>query len=171
MEYKKYMRSDIDIKILSNYEFEFAEIEKDFEKFKKMLKDYDIGVWLDKTDKKNAKLTELRVFNDKGEELEWEEIVLNYMNFLNTFMREQIGVCIDKTIPRILDNEMTYLIIQRKNYKDFDENFFIAHEGEVIFPMIKKEYDLNLAVVKLAEWKNRACKNLVKYRYQTKKEN
>ena len=96
-------------------------------------------------------------------------MVLNYLYFLNSFIREQIGVCVDKSIPRIIDNSLTYLIVQRKDYKDYDENFFIANKGEIIFPMINKEYDLNLALIKLAEWKNRAgAENLIKFQ---KKEN
>ncbi|WP_457559990.1 stationary phase survival protein SurE [Caminibacter sp.] len=166
MNYKNFIRSDISIKILSNYPFEMTEVEEDFEKFKMRLKDYDFGVWVDeklRVESEELRVNELKIFNDKREILSWEDIVLNYLNFLNTFMREQIGVCIEKTIPRILDNELTYLIIQRKDYKDFDENFFIAYKGEVIFPMIKKEFDINLALIKLAEWKNRAKKELRKF--------
>ncbi len=167
MDYKKYMRDDIDIKILSNYPFDFADFESDFEKFKKKLTEYDFGVWVDgeKTENVRWKMNELEIFNNKKEKLSWEDVVLNYLNFLNTFMREQIGVSIEKKIPRILDNTLTYLIVQRKNYKDFDNNFFIAFDGEVIFPMINKDFDISLALLKLAEWKNRAGKNLVKYQY------
>ena len=170
MKYKKYIRDDIDIKILSNFELPFAEVERDFEKFKEKLKDYDFGVLADKSKINNGELRidELRIFNNKGIELSYEDVVLNYLNFLNTFLREQVGVCIDKNIPRIIDNELTYLIVQRKDYKDFDENFFIANKGEIIFPMINKEYDLELALIKLAEWKNRAGKNLIQFQ---KKEN
>jgi hypothetical protein len=85
------------------------------------------------------------------------------MKSLNTFMREQIGICIEKEIPRIIDNELTYLIVQRKNYKDFNENFFIAMDYEVIFPMISKEYDFNLALIKLIEWAKRASRELEKF--------
>ena len=88
------------------------------------------------------------------------------MKSLNTFMREQIGVCINKNIPRIIDNELTYLIIQRKDKKDFSDMFFVAIDGEVIFPMISKNFDINLAIIKLVEWKNRAgLKNLIKFQY------
>jgi len=168
MSYKKYLRDDISFKILSNYPFFMADVEDDFNEFKKKLKNYDVGVWVksEKCKVKNEKwkMDEVRIFNSLGEELSWEDVVLNYMKSLNTFMREQIGVCINKSIPRIIDNELTYLIIQRKNYKDFNDNFFIAIDGEVIFPMIKKEFDINLALVKLAEWKNRAeLKNLIKF--------
>jgi len=186
--YKKYLRNDISFKILSNYPFYSADVEKDFEKFKTKLKNYDVGVWvedemriengelrIEKTGSTKSrktfwgaegelKITDLRLFNSLGEELSWEDVVLNYMKALNTFMREQIGVCINKKIPRILDNEFTYLIIQRKDKKDFSDMFFIAVDGEVIFPMISKEFDINLALVKLAEWKNRAgLKNLIKF--------
>ena len=177
MRYKKYLRDDIDIKILSNFNLSFADIEEDFIKFKEKLKNYDFGVWCDegrveseegRVESGEWRIDELKFFNKEGELLDYEDIVLNYLNFLNTFLREQVGVCIDKSIPRIIDNELTYLIVQRKDYKDFDENFFIANKGEVIFPMINKEYDLELALIKLAEWKNRAGKNLVKFQ---KKEN
>ncbi len=164
MDYKKYLRDDIDIKILSNYPFYMADVEEDFEKFKNRLKNYDLGVWVKGDD---FRINRLKIFNSSGEELSWNDVVLNYLKSLNTFLREQIGVCVEKTLPRILDNELTYLILQRKNYKDFNENFFIAVDGEVIFPMIKKEYDVNLALIKLAEWKKRArIKNLVKFQNQ-----
>ena len=170
MKYKKYLRDDIDIKILSNFKLSFADIEEDFEKFREKLKDYDFGVWADewKMERREWRINELRIFNNEGVELSYEDVVLNYLDFLNTFLREQVGVCIDKNIPRVIDNKLTYLIVQRKDYKDFDENFFIANRGEVIFPMINKEYDLELALIKLAEWKNRAGKNLIQFQ---KKEN
>ncbi|NPA10635.1 MAG: stationary phase survival protein SurE [Epsilonproteobacteria bacterium] len=167
--YKNFIRDDIDIKILSNYPFFLADREEDFEKFKKKLSSYDVGVFVksEKLKMKSEKLnfSDLRVFNSLGEELSWDDVVLNYLKSLNSFMREQIGVCVEKTLPRVIDNELTYLIIQRKNYKDFNDNFFIALDGEVIFPMINKEFDINLAVVKLAEWKNRAgIKELIKFK-------
>ncbi len=164
MKYKNYIRDDIDIKILSNFELSFADIERDFEKFKKKLKDYDFGVW----GERDKKINELKIFNNEGIELSYEDVVLNYLDFLNTFLREQVGVCIDKNIPRIIDNELTYLIIQRKDYKDFDENFFIANKGEIIFPMINKEFDLELTLIKLAEWKKRAGKNLIQFQKKEK---
>ena len=167
MDYKKFLRDDISFKILSNYPFFMTDIEEDFDEFKKKLKNYDVGVWVDDKGKmKNEKwrMDEVRIFNSLGEELSWEDVVLNYLKSLNTFMREQIGVCINKSIPRIIDNELTYLILQRKDYKDFSENFFIAIDREVIFPMISKEFDIDLALIKLAEWKNRAkIKNLIKF--------
>ena len=165
--YKKYLRSDISFKILSNYPFYSAHIEEDFEKFKQRLSEYDVGVFVNEQWKmENGKLNDqnIKIFNSMGEELSWEDIVLNYMKSLNTFMREQIGVCINKNIPRTIDNELTYLIIQRKDKKEFSDMFFIAIDGEVIFPMINKEFDINLALIKLAEWKNRAnLKNLIKF--------
>ncbi len=171
MDYSNYLRDDIDIKILSNFSFPFSQKAEDFEEFKKNLKDYDFGVWVEKWKIKNGKwkMDNLRIFNSLGKELSYEDVVLNYLNFLNALMREQIGVCVDKSLPRILDNELTSLIIQRKDYKDFDENFFIAHKGEIIFPMINKKFDLNLALIKLAEWKNRAvAENLVKFQKKEK---
>ena len=167
--YKKYLRPDISFKILSNYPFYSADVEKDFEKFKQKLHGYDVGVFVNgQWTMENGKLNDqnIKIFNSLGEELGWEDVVLNYLKALNTFMREQIGVCINKKIPRILDNELTYLIIQRKDKKDFSDMFFIAIDGEVIFPMINKEFDINLALIKLAEWKNRAgMKNLIKFHY------
>ena len=142
-------------------------VEKVFKsEFIQKLKNYDLGVWSknimliddenseesntdNKKDINNMKFNEIEIYNSKGELLNWEDIVLNYMKSLNTFMREQIGICIEKEIPRVIDNELTYLIVQRKNYKDFNENFFIAMDYEVIFPMISKEYDFNLAIIKL----------------------
>ncbi len=166
MQYSKYIRNDINIKILSNFSFPFAKVIKDFNEFKKNLKNYDFGVWIDKykMESEKCKINEIKIYNALGEELSYEDIILNYLYFLNALLREQIGVCIDKNIPRIIDNELNSLIIQRKDYKDFDENYFIANKGEVIFPMISKKYDLNLALIKLAEWKKRAGeKNLIKF--------
>ncbi len=171
MYYSNYLRNDIDIKILSNFELPFADIEADFKKFKNKLKDYNFGVWCEKWKMENVKckINEIKIYNSLREELSYEDVILNYLYFLNILIREQIGVCIDKNIPRIIDNELNSLIIQRKNYKDFDENYFIAIDGEVIFPVINKKFDLNLALIKLAEWKNRAgVKNLIKFQ---KKEN
>ena len=165
--YEKFLRDDITVKILSNYPFFKADIEENFEKFKSKLKEYDVGIWVDdelKIENGKFKITQLKIFNSLGEELSWEDVVLNYMKSLNSFLREQIGVCIEKKIPKIIDNELTYLIIQRKDKKEFSDMFFIAMDGEVIFPLISKEFDINLAIVKLAEWKNRAkMKNLIKF--------
>jgi hypothetical protein len=165
--YEKFLRDDITVKILSNYSFFKADIEENFEKFKSKLKEYDVGIWVDdelKIENGKFKITQLKIFNSLGEELSWEDVVLNYMKSLNSFLREQIGVCIEKKIPKIIDNELTYLIIQRKDKKEFSDMFFIAMDGEVIFPLISKEFDINLAIVKLAEWKNRAkMKNLIKF--------
>ena len=166
MDYSNYLRDDIDIKILSNFSFPFSKKVKDFNEFKENLKNYDFGVWVEEDIIKNKtyRIDEIKIYNSLGEELSYEDVVLNYLYFLNALMREQIGVCIDKNIPRIIDNELTSLIIQRKDYKDFDENFFIANKGEIIFPMISKNFDLNLALIKLAEWKNRVgVKNLVQF--------
>ena len=156
-----YIRKDIDIKILSNFEMPFAKVEDNFEKFQKNLKKYDLGVW-----SKNIMLNnfnDVDIFNKKGEKLEWSDLVLNYLNSLNGFLREQIGVCIEKDIPRIIDNDLTYLIIQRKQKPDFDENYFIAFDKKVYFPMIKKEFDLIFSIIKLVEWSKRANKNLIKF--------
>lgn len=157
----KYLRDDINIKILSNFEMPFSEIEKHFEKFQKKLKNYDLGVW-----SKNIMLNDfddIEIFNNKGEKLEWADIVLNYMNSLNGFLREQIGVCIEKEIPRIIDNELTYLIIQRKKKIDFDENYFIAFDKKIYFPMISNDFDLKFSIIKLVEWAKRSKKNLIKF--------
>ena len=167
--YEKYLRGDITFKILSNYPFYSADVEEDFEKFKQKLPEYDVGIFVNGQWKmENGKLNDkdIKFYNSLGEELGWEDLVLNYMKALNTFMREQIGICINKNIPRIIDNELTYLIIQRKDKKDFSDMFFVAIDGEVIFPMISKDFDINLAVIKLAEWKKRAgMKNLIKFHY------
>jgi hypothetical protein len=157
----KYLRNDIDIKILSNFEMPFSEIEKDFDKFQQKLPDYDLSVW-----SKNIMLNDFNdidIFNNKGEKLEWADIVLNYMNSLNGFLREQIGVCIEKDIPRIIDNDLPYLIIQRKIKPDFDENYFIAFDKKVYFPMISREFDLKFSIIKLVEWAKRGGKFLIKF--------
>jgi len=160
--YKKFLHPDIQFKILSNYPFYLADIEKDFEKFKRRLKNYDVGIFV--KDEKNINFKNVKVFNALGEELSWEDVVLNYLKSLNTFLREQLGVVIEKNIPRIIDNELTYLIIKRKNIKEFSDIFFIAIDGEVIFPIINKEFDMNLAIIKLVEWQKRAkIKNLIKF--------
>lgn len=160
--YEKFLHPDIQFKILSNYPFYLADIEKDFEKFKRRLKNYDVGIFV--KEEKNINFKNVKVFNALGEELSWEDVVLNYLKSLNTFLREQLGVVIEKNIPRIIDNELTYLIIKRKNIKEFSDIFFIAIDGEVIFPIINKEFDMNLAIIKLVEWQKRAkIKNLIKF--------
>jgi len=157
MDFSKYIRDDINFKILSNFDMPFSEKEEDFLKFQEKLKNYDLGIW-----SKNIMLREdnnfdyIKIYNNKGEIIDWKNIVLNYLDALNGIMREQIGVCIEKNIPRILDNKLVYLIIQRKNRADFDENFFIAFDKKVYFPMISREYNLFLALIKLAELKKRA---------------
>ena len=161
----RYIRDDINIKILSNFELPFSEIEEDFEKFKQKAGNYDLAVW-----RKNIMLNDfndIEIYNKNFEKLEWSDIVLNFMDFFNTIMPEQVGICIEKDIPRILDNELTYLIIQRKNRADFDENFFIAFDKKVYFPMISKEFDLKFAIVKFAELSKRANKNVVKFQKRT----
>jgi len=164
MDFKKYIRDDIDFNILSNFDLSYADVEKDKERFTEKLKNYDLGIW-----SKNIMLNEndtfenIEVYTKKGELLNWKNIVLNYLDALNGIMREQIGVCIEKDIPRILDNKLVYLIIQRKNKVDFDENFFIAFDKKVYFPMISKEYNLFLALIKLAELKKRAGQEIKIY--------
>jgi len=164
MDFEKYIRDDIDFNILSNFDMPYADIEKNKIIFKEKLKNYDLGIW-----SKNIMLNEndtfenIEVYTKRGEMLDWKNIVLNYLDALNGIMREQIGVCIEKNIPRILDNELVYLIIQRKNRADFDENFFIAFDKRVYFPMISKEYNLFLALIKLAELKKRAGQEIKIY--------
>jgi hypothetical protein len=68
-----------------------------------------------------------------------------------------------KDIPRIIDHELTYLIIQRKIKPDFDENYFIAFDRKVYFPMISNEFDLKFSIIKLVEWAKRGKKNLIKF--------
>jgi len=164
MDFKKYIRDDIAFNILSNFDLSYADVEKDKERFTEKLKNYDLGIW-----SKNIMLNEndtfenIEIYTKKGETLDWKNIVLNYLDALNGIMREQIGVCIEKDIPRILDNRLVYLIIQRKNRADFDENFFIAFDKKVYFPMISKEYNLFLALIKLAELKKRAGQEIKIY--------
>jgi len=162
----KYIRDDINIRILSNFDLPFGEIEKDFEKFQEKSKGYDLCVW--RKNENRDDFNGIEIYNNIFEKLEWYDIVLNFMRFLNEIIPEQIGICIEKNIPRILDNELTYLIIQRKNKIDFDENFFIAFDKKIYFPMISKEFDLKFSIVKFAELSKRAGKNVVKFQ---KKEN
>jgi len=164
MDFSKFIRDDINFKILSNFDMPFSEKEDNFEKFKEEIKNYDIGFW-----SKNIMLNEndtfenIEIYTKKGELLNWKNIVLNYLDALNGIMREQIGVCIEKDIPRILDNKLVYLIIQRKSKADFDENFFISFDKRVYFPMISKEYNLFLALIKLVELKKRAGQEIEIY--------
>ena len=152
---RKYIRDDIKINILSNKDFVFSKQVLSYKEFLEKKGEFDISVWINKNNFKDVE------FYYKDKKLSWEEIVLNYLNFLNGFLREQIGVCIDKSIARVIDNSLTYLIIQRKNYKDFDENFFIAVDGEVIFPAIKKEFDIELALIKFVEWMKKSKKEVI----------
>ncbi|EDM24202.1 hypothetical protein [Caminibacter mediatlanticus] len=168
MEYSQYILNN-DIKILSNYPFKMCDVEDDFNEFLKKVINYDFGVWIDDKNK-NLKFTQIKIYNNKRKLLNYEDVVLNFLVFFNEILREQIGVCVDKKIPKIVDNKLTYLIIQRKDYKDFDENYFIANKGEIIFPAISKEYNLELALIKLADLKRRSKKNLIKFHINNKKE-
>jgi len=164
MDFSKYIRDDINFKILSNFDMPFSEKEVDFSKFKDKLKNYDLGIWSkDIMLRDGDNFSKIEIYNNKGEKINWKNIVLNYLDALNSIMREQIGVCIEKNIPRILDNKLVYLIIQRKNRADFDENFFIAFDKKVYFPMISKEYNLFLALIKLVELKKRAGQEIKIY--------
>jgi cytochrome c551/c552 len=81
MDYSKFIRDDINFKILSNVELTYADIEKDKDMFMQKLKNYDLGVWsknimlidenLEKSNadnKKNVnniKFNEIEIYNSK----------------------------------------------------------------------------------------------------------
>ena len=79
------------------------------------------------------------------------EVILLFMYLINQSSREQIGVVIPKDIPTILDNELTYLIIKRKNRPEYSDIYFLVDNKKVIFPFFSKQENRAFNILKLAE--------------------
>ena len=93
----------------------------------------------------------IEVITPKGKKLTFEEIVLVFMYLINASSREQIGVVIPKEIPTILDNELTYLIIKRKNIAEYSDIYFLVDDKKIIFPFFSKEENKVFNILKFAE--------------------
>ncbi|MRJ06884.1 MAG: stationary phase survival protein SurE [Epsilonproteobacteria bacterium] len=150
--YSNYFLPEIEFKILANFPLPRGEMVERWEEFQTRLREkkYSFGVWRGE-ESTPLNFQNLRFFNSHGEEIDYPNLVLNFLYLINRVSREQIGVCIDKTIPRVLDNQLPYLIIQRKNWKDLDQNFFIAVDGEILFPAVTSKFDPIFPILKLAE--------------------
>ena len=127
-----YLRDDIKLNIKSNLELPIPFNEKE---------EYIEINYYDK----------IEVITPKGRKLSFEEVVLLYLYLINSSSREQIGVVIPKNIPTTLDNQLTYLIIKRKDSPEFSEIFFLVHNNQIIFPFFSREENRVFNVLKLAE--------------------
>jgi|GEM_PF-6737801 len=154
MEWERFLMEDIPIKIIANFSLSKGREVDSWEEFCRQLPYTYLGVWSNSPFPVN--FYDLTLFTPEGVPLEWWETVLNYLYFVNRASREQIGVLIEKGIPKVLDNQLSYLIIQRKKRKELDQNFLIAIDGEIIFPSVSKNFHLEFALYKLAELAGRA---------------
>jgi len=128
----KYIRNDLELNIKSNITLPIP-----FEKNKPFIEI-------------NYK-DEIEVFTPKGVKLSFEEIILLFLYLINLSSREQIGVIIPKYIPTILDNELSYLIIKRKNKPEYSDIYFLVYEKKIIFPFFSKTENKVFTILKLAE--------------------
>jgi len=140
---------EIPIKIVANFPLKKGREVENWEEFLRQLPYATFGVWSELPFPTNLK--EVTLYTPEGTPLTYSDVILNYLYLLNRVSREQIGVCIDREIPRILDNRLPYLIIQRKGRPELDQNLFIAVDGEVYFPMVSPKPELEFALYKLAE--------------------
>jgi hypothetical protein len=93
----------------------------------------------------------MEVITPQGKKLTFEEIVLTFMYMINASSREQIGVVIPKEISTVLDNELTYLIIKRKNSVEYSDIYFLVDGEKIIFPFFSKEENKVFNILKFAE--------------------
>ena len=93
----------------------------------------------------------MEVITPQGKKLTFEEIVLTFMYMINASSREQIGVVIPKEISTVLDNELTYLIIKRKNIPEYSDIYFLVDDKKIIFPFFSKEENKVFNILKFAE--------------------
>jgi len=132
MSVLNYIRDDLDLNIKSNLELPIV-----FDKNK----DY-IEINYNDT---------MEVITPKGKKLTFEEIVLVFMYLINASSREQIGVVIPKNISTILDNELTYLIIRRRDIPEYSDIYFLVDGKKIIFPFFSKEENKVFNILKFAE--------------------
>ena len=133
MNILNYIRDDLDLNIKSNLELPISFDEN---------RDY-VEI--------NYNEDEMEVITPKGKKLTFEEIVLVFMYLINASSREQIGVVIPKEIPTALDNELTYLIIKRKNIPEYSDIYFLVDGNKIIFPFFSKEENKIFNILKFAE--------------------
>ena len=133
MDLLNYIRDDLDLNIKSNLELPIPFDEN---------KEYIEINYNDDT---------MEVITSKGKKLTFDEIVLAFMYMINASSREQIGVVIPKEIPTTLDNELTYLIIKRKNTPEYSDIYFLVDDKKIIFPFLSKEENKVFNVLKFAE--------------------
>jgi len=93
----------------------------------------------------------MEVITPKGRKLSFDEIILVFMYLINASSREQIGVVIPKELPTILDNELTYLILKRKNIPEYSDIYFLVDNKKIIFPFFSKEENKAFNILKFAE--------------------
>jgi len=93
----------------------------------------------------------MEVITPKGRRLSFEEIILVFLHLINESSREQIGVVIPKYISTILDNQLTYLIIKRKNSPEYSDIYFLVDGDKIIFPFFSKEENREFNILKFAE--------------------
>jgi len=132
MKVLNYIRDDLDLNIKSNLELPISFDEK---------KEY-LEINYNDT---------IEVITSKGRKLTFEEIVLVFMYLINASSREQIGVVIPKEISTILDNELTYLIIKRKNIPEYSDIYFLVDDKKIIFPFFSKDENKVFNILKFAE--------------------
>ena len=93
----------------------------------------------------------MEVITPKGRKLSFDEIILVFMYLINASSREQIGVVIPKELPTILDNELTYLILKRKNIPEYSDIYFLVDKKKIIFPFFSKKENKAFNILKFAE--------------------
>ena len=133
MEILNYIRDDLELNIKSN-----LELPIEFDKTKPFIEI-------------NYNDDEIEVITPKGEKLSFEKIILIFMYLINASSREQIGVVIPKEMPTTLDNELTYLIIKRKNIPEYSDIYFLVDGKKIIFPFFSKEENKIFNILKFAE--------------------
>ncbi len=143
MDILKFVRDDIEFNIISNIDLPVKNKKvSSKDEVLKEVKDFDIGFFVDK---------DIEVITKNGKILTFEEFVLVFMYLINRSSREQVGVILPKNIPTILDNLLTYLVIKRKDTKEFSDIYFLVNDGEIIFPYFSKTENKIFNIVKFAE--------------------
>jgi hypothetical protein len=107
---------------------------------------------------KNRDYIEINYHNDtielitpNGRKTTFEEVVLLFLYLINLSSREQIGVVIPKTIPKTLDNQLTYLIIKRKDEAEYSDIYFLVYDKKILFPFFSTKENRVFNILKLAE--------------------
>jgi hypothetical protein len=152
MDILKFVRDDIEFNIISNIDLPVnSKKVSSKEEILKEVENFDIGFFVDK---------EVEVITKNGKVLTFEEFVLLFLHLINASSREQVGVILPKSMPTTLDNLLTYLVIKRKDSKEFSDIYFLVNEKEIIFPYFSKEENRVFNIVKFTELLNRRCLDL-----------